>query len=430
MSTLKSLENYLSELCDHLGHVDRHQNFCDYLKGLLLVDGRKSIEPMAAALDPLNTRSRHQALHHFVAASPWSDQRILDKAWQWVDAFIPKTTQRYWIVDDTGIPKKGSHSVGVSHQYCGQLGKQANCQVAVSVSLATEKASVPVAWQLYLPKSWSKDRDRCDTVGVPEDIGFSTKSKIALAQLSQCAERGIPQGTVLADAAYGNDHAFREGLESLSLSYVVGIKGNTGVWGPGMLPVKPRINEGKGRESKRFKYTDGHRPESVKAIALNLKDSAWRYIEWRTGTNDTLGGWFTAVRVRAAHRDHTRSTVRPEQWLLIEWPEEEKKPTRYWLSNLPASTTLKQLVYTAKMRWLIERDYQELKDELGINHYEGRNWRGFHHHATLCIAAYAYLVSERLQESNSHKINTPKRKKLTVPKDYIARGSPEISTAC
>lgn len=225
MSTLKSLENYLSELCDHLGHVDRHQNFCDYLKGLLLVDGRKSVEPMAAALDPINTRSRHQALHHFVAASPWSDQRILDKAWQWVDALIPKSTQRYWIVDDTGIPKKGSHSVGVSHQYCGQLGKQANCQVAVSVSLASEKASVPVAWQLYLPKSWIKDRDRCDTVGVPEDIGFSTNSQIALAQLRQCAERGIPQGTVLADAAYGNDHAFREGLESLSLSYVVGVKG-------------------------------------------------------------------------------------------------------------------------------------------------------------------------------------------------------------
>ena len=429
MSKLSALENYLTELCKHLGHVNRHQNFCDYLKGLLLVEGRKSVEPMAAALDPVNTRSKHQALHHFVADSSWSDQRILDKAWQWVDAHIPDEEQRYLLVDDTGIPKKGSHSVGVSHQYCGQLGKQANCQVAVSVSLASEKASIPVAWQLYLPKSWGEDRDRCDVVGVPEDIEFSTKAQIALSELQQCHERGIPHGIVLADAAYGNDNSFREGLDALGLSYVVGTKSNTSVWGPGVHPIKPTLTKDQGRQSIRFKYTKGHRPESVKTIAMDLKDSAWQYIEWRAGTNDTLGGWFSALRVRVAHRDNTRGTLRAEQWLLIEWPEEEEKPTRYWLSNLPKSTRLKHLIYTAKMRWHIERDYQELKDELGLNHYEGRNWRGFHHHATLCIAAYAYLVAQRLEGSSSLKENTTKRKKLTVPNDYIARGSPEISAA-
>ena len=430
MSKLSALENYLTELCEHLGHVNRHQNFCDYLKGLLLVEGRKSVEPMAAALDPVNTRSKHQALHHFVADSPWSDQRILDKAWQWVEAHISAEEQRYLIVDDTGIPKKGTHSVGVSHQYCGQLGKQANCQVAVSVSLASEKASVPVAWQLYLPKSWSEDRDRCDVVGVPENIGFSTKSQIALLQLQQSHERGIPQGIVLADAAYGNDHSFREGLDALGLSYVVGTKSNASVWGPGVHPIKPTLTKDQGRQSIRFKYTEGHRPESVKTIAMDLKDSAWQYIEWRAGTNDALGGWFTALRVRVAHRDNTRGTLRDEQWLLVEWPEDEGKPTRYWLSNLPKSTSLKHLIYTAKMRWHIERDYQELKDELGLNHYEGRNWRGFHHHATLCIAAYAYLVAQRIEESNGNKKNTRKRKKLTVPNDYIARGSPEIAATC
>lgn len=430
MSKLSALENYLTELCEHLGHVNRHQNFCDYLKGLLLVEGRKSVEPMAAALDPVNTRSKHQALHHFVADSPWSDQRILDKAWQWVDAHIPAEAQRYLIVDDTGIPKKGSHSVGVSHQYRGQLGKQTNCQVAVSVSLASENASIPVAWQLYLPKSWSEDRDRCSVVGVPDDIEFATKAQIALSQLQQSGERGIPQGIVLADAAYGNDHAFREGLDALSLSYVVGIKGNTGVWAPGVRPIKPPLINGKGRQSIRFKYTDGHRPESVETTAMNVKDSAWQYIEWRAGTNDMLGGWFAAIRIRVAHRDHTRGTLRSEQWLLVEWPEEENKPTRYWLSNLSKSTTLTQLVYTAKMRWHIERDYQELKDELGLNHYEGRNWRGFHHHATLCIAAYAYLVAHRIEESNCDKKKHTKRQKLTVPNDYIARGSPEIAATC
>lgn len=430
MSKLNALEDYLAELCEHLGHINRHKNFGDYLKGLLLVQGRKSVEPMAAALDPVNTRSRHQSLHHFVADSPWSDQQILDKAWKWVDRHIPDAEQRYWLVDDTGTPKKGSHSVGVSHQYCGQVGKTANCQVAVSVSLASEKASVPVAWRLYLPKSWCEDRQRCAEVGVPEDIKFSTKAEIALEQLQQCCEREMPRGIVLADAGYGNDHAFREGLDKLMLSYVVGIKGNTSVWGPGVKPKKPKKHVGKGPQRKRIQYTEGHQPESVKDIALNLKDDAWRYIEWREGSNDTLGGWFTAIRIRVAHRDHTRSTLRPEQWLLIEWPEEEQEPSKYWLSNLPESTSVKHLVYTAKMRWHIERDYQELKNELGLNHYEGRNWRGFHHHATLCIAAYAYLVAQRLSESNTDKKNTQKREKLTVPNNYIPRGSPEITTPC
>lgn len=428
MSKLSALENYLTQLCEHLGHVNRHQNFCDYVKGLLLVEGRKSVEPMAAALDPLNTRSRHQALHHFVADSPWSDQKILDKAWHWVDSRISSAEQRYLIIDDTGIPKKGTHSVGVSHQYCGQLGKQANCQVAVSVSLASKKASVPVAWQLYLPKDWVEDKQRCHAVGVPSSVAFATKSQIAMQQLRQCAERGVPQGIVLADAAYGNDHGFREGCEELGLDYVVGIKTNTGVWAPGVKPVKPKS---KGRTKRlRFKYTDGHRPDSVKNVAKKLADEQWEFIEWRDGTNETLSGWFSAIRIRVAHKDHTRQTLRDEQWLLVEWPEDEPNPTRYWLSNMPASESLKQLVYSAKMRWHIERDYQELKDEIGLNHYEGRNWRGFHHHATLCIAAYAYLVAQRIEALENGKKNTTKRKKLTLPENYIARGSPEVSTTC
>ncbi len=430
MSKLETLENYLTQLCDSLGHINRQSNFCDYVKGLLFVEGRKSVEPMAAALDPVNTRSRHQALHHFVADSPWSDQSILDKAFRWVDSALPESDQRYWLVDDTGMPKKGSHSVGVSHQYCGQVGKTTNCQVAVSVSLATLTASIPVAWRLYLPKSWSQDRERCSAVGVPEEIEFATKGQIALEQLRQCCERDIPRGIVLADAGYGNDHGFREGLDELDLSYIVGIKGNTTAWAEGVKPAKYKTTISKGHKRKYIQYTKGHRPESVKDIAMALKDSAWYCIQWREGTNDTLEGRFAAVRVRVAHRDHLRSTLRAEQWLLIEWPENEKEPTKYWLSNLQKSITLKHFVYTAKMRWHIERDYQELKDELGLNHYEGRNWRGFHHHATLCIAAYAYLVAQRVSGLNSDKKNATKREKLTVPKDYIARGSAKVTTPC
>ena len=416
MSTLADLENYLKSLCPILGHVKRHKNFCDYVKGLLLVKGRKSVEPMAAALDPLNTRSRHQAMHHFVADSPWSDQALLDKAWSWVDSQIAATEPRYWLVDDTGMPKKGTHSVGVSHQYCGQVGETTHCQVAVSVSLASQYASIPVAWRLYLPKTWTDDPVRCAAVGIPKDRGFATKVTIALEQLAQCRERGIPTGMVLADADYGNNHVFREGLEKLDLSYVVGVKQHTSAWGPGVLPLKPEPNLGKGRQRIRIQYTEGHRPESLKTLAMKQDAKAWQTVEWREGTNETLRGRFTALRVRAAHRDHTRRTVRPEQWLLIEWPPDEPEPTRYWFSNLPESISLKPLVYHAKMRWPIERDYQELKDELGLNHYEGRSWRGFHHHMTLCTVAYAYLVAQRLARSKTLKKTVQNANNLPYPK--------------
>ncbi len=238
-----------------------------------------------------------------------------------------------------------------------------NCQVAVSVSLATEKASIPVAWRLYLPKSWCEEQERCRAVGVPEKIEFATKGQIALEQLAKCSERGIPQGIVLADAGYGNDHGFREGLDEFDLTYVVGVKSNTSAWAPGVRPVNYKTAVRKSYKRTYIQYSAGHKPESVKAIACGLKNNKWHNIQWREGTNDTLEGRFAAVRVSPAHRDHLRSTVRAEQWLLIEWPEGEPEPTKYWLSNLSESTTLKYLVYTAKMRWHIERDYQEVKGE-------------------------------------------------------------------
>jgi len=188
MSKLKALDKYLDVLCGEIGHASRHPNLEGYIKGLLLVQGRKSVEPMAAALEPLSTRSCHQKLHHFVADSAWSDENLLDQAWQWVDSRIADREPRYWLVDDTGMPKKGAHSVGVSHQYCGQVGKTTNCQVAVSVSLASEQASIPVAWQLYMPKCWTEDPQRCAVVGVPEEIEFATKGQIVLPHLGRVDE--------------------------------------------------------------------------------------------------------------------------------------------------------------------------------------------------------------------------------------------------
>ena len=336
--------------------------------------------------------------------------------------------RRYWLVDDSGMPKKGRHSVGVARQYCGQLGKQDNCQVAVSVSLATEAASVPVDYRLYLPELWAEDAERRAAVDVPEDVVFRTKPRIALEQIRERVARGTTLGLVVADSGYGCDVAFREGLDALGLTYSVGIKANTSVWAPGVEPLAPRPWSGKGKHPKNMVVAPGHAPQSVESLARSLPAQKWRTVTWREGTNTELSGRFARVRVRAASRDHQRVERRDEQWLLIEWPQDEPEPTKYFLSTESASTPLAELVATAKIRWRIERDYQEMKSEFGLNHYEGRGWRGFHHHASLCIATYAFTVLERLRHPVRKK-NPPRPAPPAVPEDHIPRGSPDASPA-
>jgi SRSO17 transposase len=389
-------EDYLDHLTRGAGHADRVVPMGNYTKGLLLPLERKSIEPMAARLAPGNVRQMHQSLHHVVADAAWSDAALLEAVREQV---LPAMTRWHdvlaWIVDDTGFPKKGSHSVGVTRQYCGQVGKQENCRIAVSVSLATEQASLPVRYQLYLPENWARDAELRSKAGVPEQIRFQTKPEIALSQIRSLLDEGVERGVVLVDAAYGNDHGFREQLESLELEYVVGVQSSTSVWPPGTAPLPPRPRSATGRPPSLLRRDKHHQPLSVKQLALCLGAGDLRRVSWREGTRGTMHSRFAALRVRIAHRDIWRSEPHPEQWLLIEWPREEKEPTKYWLSNLPESTPLRRLVLLAKQRWIIERDYQELKQELGLGHFEGRGWRGFHHHASLCIAAYGFLVRER-----------------------------------
>jgi len=267
------------------------------------------------------------------------------------------------------------------------------------------------------------DEARRTKAGVPEDVGFATKAQIALQQLGSACERELPRGVVLADAGYGNDHAFRQGLDALGLRYAVGVQSSTGVWAPGTAPLAAKPHGGVGRKATRQRYAPGHEPVSVQALALALQPRAWRNVTWREGSNEALQSRFASVRVRAAHRDHRRATPREEQWLLVEWPQDEAVPTKYWLSTLPATSGRKTLVHTAKMRWRIERDYLELKQELGLSHYEGRGWRGFHHHASLCIAAYGFLVAQRLRHPGSKK-NRALRQIPALPEDYVPRGAP------
>jgi SRSO17 transposase len=401
-----------------------------YCAGLLLPGERKSVEPMAARLAPDNVRRMHQSLHHVVADAPWSDEAVLGQVRSYaLTAMRQKESVEAWIVDDTGFPKKGTHSVGVVRQYCGQVGKQENCRVAVSLSVSTKGASLPIAWRLYLPHEWADDQTRRRQAGVPEEIQFETKPSIALQQIRAAVEQGVPRAPVLADAAYGTDTQFREAIGTLGLPYVVGIMSSVSVWRPGEAPLcKPKW-KGMGRPTKLLRRDSGHQPMAVKELAHSLPTAAWKTVTWRQGTKDSLRSRFAAVRVRPAHRDYWRSEPHAEEWLLIEWPRGEAEPAKYWLSTLPADTKLRHLVRLAKHRWIIERDYQELKQELGLGHFEGRGWRGFHHHATLCIAAYGFLVAERSRFSPSARAGKLQLRAPQLPLDFKPRGSPRSGRA-
>lgn len=417
---------YVEGLASVIGHADRVNPLRDYCTGLMMPSARKSVEPMAAVTAPGRTAAQHQSLLHFVGQAAWSDEKVLSKVCEMVLPAMERDGPiEAWIIDDTGFPKKGKHSVGVARQYCGQLGKQDNCQAAVSLSIANRQASLPARYRLYLPQDWAADSARRHKAGVPEEIVFQTKPEIALEQLRWACEAGLPRGVVLLDAGYGNHTELRTQIGALGLRYAAGIVSSTTVWAPGTKPLPPKRWSGRGRPPTRPRRDARHKPVSVKQLALGLPRRAWRTIGWREGAAGQLASRFARVRVRAAHRDE----LHDEEWLLIEWPKGEKEPTKYWLSTLAKGITFERLVDLTKLRWRIERDYQELKQELGLGHFEGRGWRGFHHHATLCIAAYGFLISERETIPPSAPRATTWVPQLELPADYRPRGAADPNRA-
>jgi len=292
----------------------------------------------------------------------------------------------------------------VKHQYCGQLGKQANCQVAVTLSIANHHASLPIAYRLYLPKEWAEDAERRKKARVPEEIEFKTKPQIALDQIRAACAAGVPGGVVLKDSSYGSNSALRAGVSELGLCYVAGI----------IPTIKVQAVLRRGKLGKRM---------SAKGLALRLPKHAWRTITWREGTNNVLRSRFARIQVHTA--PIRRAAERPEETLLIEWPEGEAEPTKYWLSTVDKNISFRALVDLAKMRWRVERDYQELKQEVGLGHYEGRSWPGFHHHATLSIAVYGFLISERETIPPSGPRRSRAVTKAAIPSDYRPRGAPD-----
>ena len=386
------LEAFLADVVLPMGRKDRRHHAEEYIRGLLMDGERKSIEPMANRLPDGDV----QALQQFVNQSPWPSRDVRASLARKVEQeFIPEA---YWLIDEVSFPKQGKHSVGVARQYCGALGKTANCQVAVSLDLGTEESSTPLNWALYLPKGWVEDPVRRKNAGIPEEITFKTKIVLALDLIDEAKEWGLQGRLVLADSAYGDAYDFRQGLRGRELDYVVQVSGELTAWTQDPHPAEPPMKRGGKTHRKRLYAKELPPARSLCQIAKDLPSESWKLITWREGTKGPLSSRFARVVVWMANGLVQGKTMEvPREELLIEWPEGDKGPWKYWLSSLsPHRTSFRRLVRKAKGRFRIEQDYEEMKGELGLDHFEGRSWQGWHHHVTLVTLAYAFLMLERM----------------------------------
>jgi SRSO17 transposase len=395
----KRLQLWLAHVFGGLGRRERIEALGNYLRGLLLEGERKSIEPMAQRLvnSSAETQAMRQRLQQAVTVAQWDERLVYERIAQQAEAHLPGIDA--WVLDDTGFPKKGFKSVGVKRQYSGTMGRIDNCQVAASMHLASEQGGVCVGMRLYLAQDWAEDERRRDKTGVPEDVEFSEKWRLGLAMVDDAIAWGIEQRVVVADAAYGDCIEFREALDERDLGFIVGVTGTAVAWPPGVLPRPPPPRKKGSRQPTKWREPKKGKPLPLSTLAAALPASNWRKVTWKEGSKGPQSSRFAAIRIRTAAGHTNGKPPGDEQWLLCEWPRRQKQPSKLYLSNLPPRTSLKQLVYLAKLRWRIERDYQEMKGELGLDHFEGRGWKGFHHHAACVAAAHAFLALERARFS-------------------------------
>jgi SRSO17 transposase len=382
------LEAFAEEMFEPMARKDQRRWGVVYLRGLMLDGKRKSIEPMAARLED----GDEQCLQQFVNQSPWRCEPVRERLAVRMSAEIGPEA---WVIDDTGFPKFGRASVGVARQYCGALGKVGNCQVGVSISAVTAQASCPIDWRLYLPEEWDDDPRRA-ACRVPDDVTHQPKWRLALEMIDELIGWGVEPAPVLGDAAYGDITDLRLGLEEREVEYVLDVKGATSALPESATPEQPAWS-GRGRPpAARYR-----RPFSTLAdFALAAGEQACQEVCWRQGTRGPMTSRFVALRVRPANVKLRRAdpgSELPVCWLLADWPDGKDAPTDFWLSNLPADTPIERLVALAKLRWRVEQDYRELKDALGLDHFEGRSWPGWQHHVTLVSVAHGFLTTERLR---------------------------------
>jgi SRSO17 transposase len=369
----------------------QRENALLYVRGLVEHGGRKSLQPTLFRLE--ETPARYESLQQFLADSPWQPEALIRAC---AERVAPQIGVTAWVVDDTGIVKDGKHSPGVKRQYSGTLGKIGNCQITVSVHAVGERGTLPLGWQLYLPEDWCEDLPRRRKAKIPDEVGFATKPQLARGLCEQAAGWQIPAAPVLADAAYGDDAGFRIGLHEAELEYVVAVRAETSVYGPETsFSVPPRTGS-RGRPATVAR--PDRKPESVRALAERLPTTAWQTLPCRTTpSGEDVSGRFAFVRVVATNPIRNRNRPSRQEWLIIEWPDGAEAPSDYWLSNLAADERAERLARLARLRWTVELDYRQLKGELGLDHYEGRSWRGFHHHTALVTCAHAFLSEERLR---------------------------------
>jgi SRSO17 transposase len=404
------LEAFLKPLLPLLGRSERRRWGAFYVQGLLLETGRKTAAGLSARLG-----GNVQAVQQFVNQSPWDWLAVRRALAQ--EMVRQAACRGAWILDDTGFPKKGTHSVGVARQYSGTLGKIGNCQVTVSLNYATADGCFPVDFQLYLPQSWTEDQPRRQKAGVPADVTFQTKWQIGLGMLDAAQNWGLPQAVVVADAAYGIATEFRRGLQERGRHYVLGITADLTVWTEAVTAKTPTYR-GVGRPPHRDRTLP--KPRKVAEVARDLPATAWQEVSWREGTKGPLCGRFAAIRVQPAIGYFNGKATEPVVWLLIEWPRPAPEPIKYWFSNLPESTDLQELVYWAKIRWYVEQNYQQLKDELGLDHFEGRSWNGWHRHVTLTMMAFAFLVLEGFRAKKNFWVDLAPGQAGTTAYDFPA----------
>ena len=385
------LEEFAGEMFEPMARKDQRRWGAVYLRGVMLEGKRKSIEPMAARLED----GDEQCLQQFVNQSPWAWEPVRERLARAVgDAIAPEA----WIIDDTGFPKQGRMSVGVARQYCGALGKVGNCQIGVSISATASEGSCPVNWRLFLPEEWAHDAGRRAAARVPERVRHEPKWRLALDMIDELRAWGLEPPAVLGDGAYGDITELRLGLEERGIAYVMDVKAATSA-----LPEDARAERPAYQGAGRPPAARHRRPfASLRELAVAGGPGRARAITWREGARGPMSSRFVALRLRPANIKLRRAAAEaeaelPVRWLLAEWPAGAPEPIAYWLSNLPADTPIERLVYLAKLRWRIEHDYRELKDALGLDHFEGRSWRGWHHHVTLVSVAHGFLTLERLR---------------------------------
>ena len=384
------LAGFIGEVAERLPLRRQRENVLLYVRGLIEHGGRKSLQPTLFRLE--ETPARYESMQQFLADSPW-DPVLLVRAC--AERVAPEIGVIAWVVDDTGIVKDGKHSPGVKRQYSGTLGKIGNCQVTVSVHAVGERGTLPLGWSLYLPEEWCDDQERRRKAKIPDELCFQTKPELAACMCDEAAGWEVPTAPVLADCAYGDDGRFRTKLHGQELEYLLAVSAQISVYGPETTFTVPQRNGAVGR--RRSVARPDRKPESVRALALRLPKRAWKTLACRTTpAGEQVSSRFAFVRVVATHPVRNNNLPPREEWLIIEWPEREDAPTDYWLSNLPADTTRERLARLARLRWTIELDYRQLKGELGLDHYEGRSYLGFHHHTALVTCAHAFLTLERL----------------------------------